>query len=131
MPTSIRRILAPGRAGWSAKAPPLKEPPSAATRFPDVTGHGDFTEHDAVALGVGGLWMPALGESSVTKDDMTALGADTLQVVIDALDGCVTAGQATSTDLYGDAVALWLGLHGLAGDIADRIITTLAHLKDA
>ncbi|MFE7125239.1 TetR-like C-terminal domain-containing protein [Streptomyces sp. NPDC057617] len=67
----------------------------------------------------------------MTKDDMTALGADTLQVVIDALDGCVTAGQATSTDLYGDAVALWLGLHGLAGDIADRIITTLAHLKDA
>ncbi|MFB7274982.1 TetR-like C-terminal domain-containing protein [Streptomyces sp. NPDC056244] len=79
----------------------------------------------------------------MTKDDMTALGAETLQVVIDALDGCVTAGQATSTDLYGDAVALWLGLHGLAHqravtraspwpeDIADRIIATLAHLKDA
>ncbi|MEV0037065.1 TetR/AcrR family transcriptional regulator [Streptomyces sp. NPDC050804] len=90
----------------------------------------------------GGLWMPVLGESSVTEGDLTTLGAETMQVIIDVLGDCVTAGQATSTDLYGDAVALWLGLHGLAHqravtrafpwpeDIADRMITALAHLNE-
>ncbi|WP_218130138.1 hypothetical protein [Lentzea jiangxiensis] len=46
-----------------------------------------------------------------------------------------------SEDLHGDAVALWLGLHGLAhqravvrkmpgpDDIGDRLITALAHLR--
>jgi AcrR family transcriptional regulator len=88
----------------------------------------------------GGLWMPALGESSITEEDLTSLGMPALQVIVDALRDCVTAGQATSTDLFGDAVALWLGLHGLAhqrsvtrafpwpDDIADRIIGALAHL---
>jgi hypothetical protein len=59
------------------------------------------------------------------------------------MDACVTAGQATSIDPYADSIALWLGLHGLAhqravtvafpwpSDIADRIITALAHLTDA
>jgi AcrR family transcriptional regulator len=88
----------------------------------------------------GGLWVPALGESSITEEDLTGLGMPALQVIVDALRDCVTAGQATSTDLFGDAVALWLGLHGLAhqrsvtrafpwpDDIADRIIGGLAHL---
>ena len=88
----------------------------------------------------GGLWMPALGESSVTEEDLTGLGMPALQVMVDALRDCVTAGQATSTDLFSDAVALWLGLHGLAhqrsvirafpwpADIADRVIGALAHL---
>ncbi|WP_049578771.1 TetR/AcrR family transcriptional regulator [Streptomyces sp. SBT349] len=90
----------------------------------------------------GGLWVPTLGDSSLTEEDLVTLGADTLQVLIDALGDCVAAGQATSTDLSSDAVALWLGLHGLAHqravtrafpwpeDIADRLIGALAHLKD-
>ncbi|MEU9888297.1 TetR/AcrR family transcriptional regulator [Sphaerisporangium sp. NPDC051011] len=90
----------------------------------------------------GGLWMPNLSDGSVTEDDMTGLGTEALQVIIDALDDCVTAGKATSTDLFSDAVALWLGLHGLAHqravmrafpwpeDIAERVIGALAHLKD-
>ncbi|QXE35641.1 TetR/AcrR family transcriptional regulator [Streptomyces sp. GMY02] len=90
----------------------------------------------------GGLWVPTLGESSVTKEDVAGLGAATLQLLVDTLGACVMAGEATSTDLSGDAVALWLGLHGLAHqravtaafpwpeDIADRLITALAHLKD-
>jgi hypothetical protein len=91
----------------------------------------------------GGLWMPNLGESSVTEQDLTSLGAEAMQILADALGDCVTAGQSTSTDLGADAVALWLGLHGLAhqrastrafpwpDDIAERIINALAHLKDA
>ncbi|WP_326645306.1 TetR/AcrR family transcriptional regulator [Streptosporangium sp. NBC_01755] len=90
----------------------------------------------------GGLWLPNLSEGSVTEEDMIGLGMEALQVFIDALDDCVSAGQATSTDLFSDAVALWLGLHGLAHqravlrsfpwpeNIAERIIGALAHLKD-
>lgn len=90
----------------------------------------------------GGLWMPALDESSITAEDLIALGTEALQILSDALGDCVKAGQATSTDLFNDAVALWLGLHGLAHqravtrafpwpeDIADRMISALAHLTD-
>jgi len=53
---------------------------------------------------------------------------------------CVAAGVSASADPPGDAVAVWLGLHGLAHqrtvthrlpappDIEDRIVTALAHL---
>jgi AcrR family transcriptional regulator len=89
----------------------------------------------------GGLWMPSLQDTSVTKDDMAALGDGSTRLLTDLLDDCITAGQAASTDLHADAVALWLGLHGLAHqravtvaypwppDIAERIITALAHLQ--
>jgi AcrR family transcriptional regulator len=88
----------------------------------------------------GGLWMPDLDESSLTEDDLSALGRTSMHMLTEALEGCVDAGCATSTDLAADAVALWLGLHGLAHqravapafhwppDIAERLITALAHL---
>lgn len=91
----------------------------------------------------GGVWVPTLGDSSLVEADLSELGAETLQLLVDTLDACVAAGEATSTDLFGDAVALWLGLHGLAHQravtrafpwpegIAERLITSLAHLKDA
>jgi AcrR family transcriptional regulator len=90
----------------------------------------------------GGLWMPALDNTSVTKTDLATLGDTCTQLLTDTLSDCVSTGQATSTNLHADAVALWLGLHGLAHqravtvafpwppDIADRMITTLAHLND-
>lgn len=89
----------------------------------------------------GGLWMPALNDSSVTASDMEALGEASIRLLADALNDCVTAGRATGTDLYADTVTLWLGLHGLAHQravtvafpwppgIADHLITTLAHLE--
>ncbi|WP_459803667.1 TetR/AcrR family transcriptional regulator [Herbidospora sp. RD11066] len=88
----------------------------------------------------GGLWMPDLGEGSVGQSDMDALGAETLQTLVDLLGACVEAGRSTSTDLFGDAVALWLGLHGLAHqrivvryfpwpeNLEGRMIAALAHL---
>jgi AcrR family transcriptional regulator len=89
----------------------------------------------------GGLWIaPPMGESSITEQDLTSLGTEALQILADALSDCVAAGQATSTDVFSDAIALWLGLHGLAHqravtrvfpwpeDIAERVIGALAHL---
>ncbi|WP_378730360.1 TetR/AcrR family transcriptional regulator [Nocardia brasiliensis] len=91
----------------------------------------------------GGLWMPALDETTLTEADMVALGEVTLRLLTEVMRDCVRADQATSTDLPADTIGLWLGLHGLAHqrastvafpwppDIADRMITSLAHLKDA
>ncbi|MFF5564463.1 TetR/AcrR family transcriptional regulator [Streptomyces sp. NPDC012623] len=89
----------------------------------------------------GGLWMPDLDGSSLTEADLAALGDETMRILVDALAACAADGQSASTDPPSDAVALWLGLHGLAHqravspafpwpeDIADRIITALAHLN--
>ncbi|MBE1532136.1 TetR/AcrR family transcriptional regulator [Actinomadura algeriensis] len=91
----------------------------------------------------GGLWIPNLDDSSLTEQDMATLGTEALQTIVDVLAGCVDAGSATSTDVPADAVALWLGLHGLAHqravspsfpwpkDISERVITALARLDDA
>jgi AcrR family transcriptional regulator len=90
----------------------------------------------------GGLWMPDLETSSLTEADLHALGADVMGLVAEVLGECVAAGIATSTDLSADAVALWVGLHGLAHqqsvtvsfpwppDIAERLVVALAHLTD-
>ncbi|MGC5566852.1 TetR/AcrR family transcriptional regulator [Streptomyces sp. FR-108] len=87
----------------------------------------------------GGFWMPDPGASSVTAEELGALGDASLRRLGDALQECVTAGVAASTDVAADVVVLWLGLHGLAHqravapsfpwppDIAERLIATLAH----
>ncbi|MEK8172669.1 TetR-like C-terminal domain-containing protein [Streptomyces sp. M19] len=91
---------------------------------------------------VRGVWKPELNASSVTEEDVATLGDASMRRLAEALGDCVAAGCATSTDLPADAVALWLGLHGLAHqrsvaaafhwppDIAERVITALAHLTE-
>ncbi|GAA4785606.1 TetR/AcrR family transcriptional regulator [Streptomyces ziwulingensis] len=91
----------------------------------------------------GGVWSPEPNGTSVTREDMAALGRTSMLRLAEALQDCVADGSATSTDVHADAVALWLGLHGLAHqrvvapsfpwppDIADRVIGTLAHLTGA
>ncbi|MFI6214059.1 TetR/AcrR family transcriptional regulator [Nocardia brasiliensis] len=91
----------------------------------------------------GGVWVPDLGDSSVSESEMAMLGDESLHLLAAALADCVTAGVSSSTDPAADAVALWLGLHGLAhqrvvapsfpwpADIADRLIAALAHLGAA
>jgi len=90
----------------------------------------------------GGLWNAgeALESAAVSAAEVTELGQDALGVFITELDACVAAGRSTSTDTVADAIALWLGLHGLAhqravtaafpwpADITERLITSLAHL---
>lgn len=90
----------------------------------------------------GGLWTPDTNASSVTEEDVAKLGQASMDRLAEALAECVAAGSATSDDPAADAVALWLGLHGLAHQravspafrwppgIADRVITALAHFTD-
>lgn len=89
-----------------------------------------------------GVWIPDLTAGSVTEHDMATLGQESLRLLTEAFEGCVTAGLSTSTDIAADTVALWLGVHGLAHqrmvspsfpwppDIAERLIATLAHFVD-
>lgn len=90
----------------------------------------------------GGVWnaRAAVEVSTVSDADVAALGRDALALLTACVAGCAAAGRSTSTDPAGDAVALWVGLHGLAHqravasafawppDIADRIIARLACL---
>ena len=90
----------------------------------------------------GGLWdsAKALESGAITAAQAEDLGRETLRLLVAGIEGCVDVGRSTSTDVWADAVALWLGLHGLAHqrtaaptfrwppDIADRVITALAHL---
>jgi AcrR family transcriptional regulator len=90
----------------------------------------------------GGLWMPDLETSSVTEADMHELGRGSLQLLTEVLTDCIAAGIATSSDPSADAVALWVGLHGLAhqqsvtvafpwpADITERLVVALAHLRE-
>ncbi|MFD3485517.1 TetR/AcrR family transcriptional regulator [Streptomyces sp. NPDC058665] len=57
------------------------------------------------------------GELPAT-DDPATLGGPALRVLADTLAECVTAGHSTSTDPRADALALWLGLHGLAHQLS-------------
>ena len=90
----------------------------------------------------GGVWNAeqAVLAGSVSADDVSSLGSEALRLLHTCLDDCVAAGRSTSTDPTSDAVALWLGLHGLASqraaspgfpwpdDIRERLVVSLAHL---
>jgi len=91
----------------------------------------------------GGLWSAAeaVRDGALSETEAAELGLDSLRLVADSLDRCVKAGHSASTDVLADAVALWVGLHGLAHqrslalefpwppDIAARLIDALARLR--
>ncbi|WP_211304272.1 TetR/AcrR family transcriptional regulator [Umezawaea tangerina] len=97
------------------------------------------THPERYRLMFGGAWMPA-ADSGITPDQLAELGAGTLRLVADAMTACVDAGCCTSEDPDADAVALWVGLHGLAhqraiatsfpwpADITERLAVPLSHL---
>ncbi|WP_367124893.1 TetR/AcrR family transcriptional regulator [Streptomyces phytohabitans] len=72
--------------------------------------------------------------------DAAPSGGEATRLLADCLDDCVAAGCCASTDPAADAVALWLGLHGLAhqravsdafawpDDIVRRLASPLSHL---
>jgi AcrR family transcriptional regulator len=90
----------------------------------------------------GGLWSAAeaIASSAVSTTAVSALGKNSLNLLTGQLQACVDAGTSTSTNAADDAVALWLGLHGLAHqrtvstafpwppDIVERIVSRLAQL---
>lgn len=89
-----------------------------------------------------GLWnaQQAVDDDAITPEEAFDLGQEALAVFVAALDACVRTGASGSTDTGADAVALWLGLHGLASQravspafpwppgIADRLVDSLARL---
>ncbi|MFD6987751.1 TetR/AcrR family transcriptional regulator [Streptomyces sp. NPDC059943] len=62
----------------------------------------------------GELAKPATTGDRAAGSGPASLGAEALRVLSGALADCVTAGRSASTDPCADAVALWIGLHGLA-----------------
>lgn len=119
--------------------------PDAIVRLYAVsTAYLDFaaTRPKRYRVMFGGLWSAAqaVDESAITAAEAVALGQDVLAALAACVQACVDAGHSTSSDARDDAIALWLGLHGLAhqrtvarvfpwpSDIAERIINSLAHL---
>ncbi|MCG5457564.1 TetR/AcrR family transcriptional regulator [Micromonospora sp. PSH03] len=56
----------------------------------------------------------ALERVPAMADDLTVLGMGAFEVFRRTLADCVAAGRSTSVDPFGDAAALWVGLHGFA-----------------
>lgn len=91
----------------------------------------------------GGVWdvTDAVQAAAVSQAEAVALGQDALAVTVEALQDCVDAGNSASTDPFGDAVAVWVALHGLAhqraviahfpwpSGIADRLVERVAQLR--
>lgn len=87
----------------------------------------------------GGVWVPELDEV-VTEDRLRSLGTASMAIIGDVLARCVVTGSSSSDAPEIDAVALWLGLHGIAHQRAStrifpgpegieiRIVTALARL---
>ncbi|MFE3826335.1 WHG domain-containing protein [Streptomyces sp. NPDC059092] len=80
------------------------------------------------------------GAPLATAGDPGPLGEEAMRILAGCLADCRAAGHCTSTDPAADAVALWLGLHGLAhqravapsfpwpADIGRRVAFPLSHL---
>src|SRR5204863_208361 len=64
----------------------------------------------------GGLWNAAAAavEGALSPGEASELGQDAMGVLAGALGACVHDGSSSSSSPDADAVALWLGLHGLA-----------------
>ena len=136
---TLRATTVPGAAADSTR-----EDGAVARLRAACTAYLDFavTRPQRYRVMFGGLWHAgeALDSAAVSVAEVTELGQEALGVLVTALDACVAAGSSNSTDTSADAVALWLGLHGLAHqravaaafpwpvDITERLITPLAHL---
>ncbi|MGC4838057.1 TetR/AcrR family transcriptional regulator [Micromonospora vinacea] len=83
----------------------------------------------------------ALERAPAMADELTVLGMGAFEVIRRTLADCVAAGRSTSADPFGDATALWVGLHGFAQlrvaaplfpwppELRDSIINRLAQLR--
>lgn len=91
----------------------------------------------------GGVWnaAPAVAAEVLDRSAVAALGQQSLQELAAGLQDCADTGRSASTDPAADAVALWVGLHGLAhqrivstlmtwpADIDERLIRRLTYLN--
>ncbi|WP_327035409.1 TetR/AcrR family transcriptional regulator [Micromonospora ureilytica] len=56
----------------------------------------------------------ALERAPAMADELAVLGMGAFEIFRRTLADCVAAGQSASADPFGDATALWVGLHGFA-----------------
>jgi len=90
----------------------------------------------------GGVWNAAEATAKSPEEFAARgeIGLDAFRVLSNAVDECVRGGESSSEDPFGDAVALWVALHGLAGlrqttpvfpwpaDVEDRLVDALARV---
>lgn len=71
----------------------------------------------------GGVWNAeqAMADATIAREDVAALGLETLGDFTALLEACVADGHSRSTDPAADATVLWVALHGLAHQ---RIVST-------
>lgn len=64
----------------------------------------------------GGVWNAAIALERHPDEEarLRGMGLETFEPLVAALTACVDDGASASDDPQGDAVTLWLGLHGLA-----------------
>lgn len=120
------------------------DPDPVARLYAVCTAYLDFADRRPQRYRVmfGGLWSAAraVDESAISAAEAAALGQDALAVLAVCVQRCAEAGRSASSEPRVDAIALWLGLHGLAhqravassfawpDDIARRVVDSLAHL---
>ncbi|MEU7673882.1 TetR-like C-terminal domain-containing protein [Micromonospora taraxaci] len=64
----------------------------------------------------GAVWAAgqALDRAPAMADELAVLGMGAFEIFRRTLADCVAAGGSASADPFGDATALWVGLHGFA-----------------
>ena len=91
----------------------------------------------------GAVWdaSQALERAPAMADELAVLGMGAFEIFRRTLADCVAARRSTSVDPFGDATALWVGLHGFAqlrvatplfpwpADLRNSIIDRLALLR--
>ena len=132
--TELRQQLAEAATG----------PDPVVRLYAACTAYLDFADRRPQRYRVmfGGLWNAAraVDESAISEAEAAALGQDVLAILVECVQECADAGRSASSNPRADAVALWLGLHGLAhqravastfpwpDDIARRVVDSLAHI---
>ncbi|MDJ0392440.1 TetR-like C-terminal domain-containing protein [Rhodococcus sp. G-MC3] len=84
-----------------------------------------------------------MAPSAEELDARAMIGQDALAVLIAAITECVEAGESSSVDPSADAIALWVGLHGLStlrqtapsfpwpSELEGALVTSLTRLTGA
>lgn len=74
-----------------------------------------------------------------------AFGAEAFSLLLEAISACVAAGRSTSSDVVGDATAVWVAMHGMISlrtaleafpwperhTFVRRLVLALAHVEGA
>jgi AcrR family transcriptional regulator len=139
----VREAFAELAEQLTAEAAAAPDPVSRLRAICDAYLHFAAARPQRYRIMFGGLWSAAdaVRDATLTPAGAAELGQDALRVLVGSVAACVEASRSTSTDPFADAVALWLGLHGLAHqralatafpwpeDITDRLIDALARLR--